>query len=211
MGFNTLPGNPFPPSSEQENGTPYTLPIAGADTLGGVMVGEGLEINTETGVLSNQNPTPYTLPIAGAETLGGVMVGNGLSVNAETGELTNDNPTPYAPPAYSTSEVNTGVKWIDGKYIYRKVIEFGALPNATSKIVNSGLANVNAINVYGFASRANDGTCFPLPYCVIDSIQYQISLVFNNTDGDISVAAGNDRSGFNAIIVLEYTKTTPTP
>jgi hypothetical protein len=27
----------------------------------------------------------------------------------------------YTPPAYSTEEVNTGQKWIDGRYVYRKV------------------------------------------------------------------------------------------
>lgn len=32
---------------------------------------------------------------------------------------------------YSTSEVNTGVKWIDGKYIYQKTIQ-GTIPADTS-------------------------------------------------------------------------------
>jgi hypothetical protein len=34
---------------------------------------------------------------------------------------------------YSTSEVATGETWIDGKPIYRKIIDCGALPNATTK------------------------------------------------------------------------------
>lgn len=51
--FNTIPPNPFPPSSENAGGggTPYTLPPATSETLGGVMVGSGLSIN-ESGVLS---------------------------------------------------------------------------------------------------------------------------------------------------------------
>ena len=89
MSYNTFPKNPFPPNSEDYGGGggSYELPIAGAETLGGVKVGTGLEINAETGVLSNPNPTPYVLPIAGAETLGGVKVGTGLEINAETGVL----------------------------------------------------------------------------------------------------------------------------
>lgn len=63
--FNTLPANPFPPSSEQMGagggGGSYVLPVASADTLGGVKVGDGLSINAN-GVLSNDNPTPYTPP-----------------------------------------------------------------------------------------------------------------------------------------------------
>lgn len=62
----------------------------------------------------------YVLPTATAERLGGVKVGNGLSVD-ESGVLS-ANVTPYTPPAYSTDEVNTGVKWIDGRDVYRKVI-----------------------------------------------------------------------------------------
>ena len=53
MSLNTLPFNPFPPSSDQKgSGGSYVLPIASAETLGGVKVGEGLTINGETGVLS---------------------------------------------------------------------------------------------------------------------------------------------------------------
>ena len=37
--------------------------------------------------------------------------------------------------SYSTNEVKTGGKWIDGKPIYRKVVDFGALPNASEKTV----------------------------------------------------------------------------
>lgn len=51
--LNTVPPNPFPPSSDNAGGggTPYVLPVAGAETLGGVMVGEGLSIS-ESGALS---------------------------------------------------------------------------------------------------------------------------------------------------------------
>jgi len=49
--FNTYPSNPWPSSTEKAGGgDSYALPIATADTLGGVRVGEGLAINSETGV-----------------------------------------------------------------------------------------------------------------------------------------------------------------
>lgn len=63
-------------------GIDYELPIAGAETLGGVKVGNGLSIDAETGELSNDNPTQYTLPKASASTLGGVKIGSGLSIDA---------------------------------------------------------------------------------------------------------------------------------
>ena len=118
LGFNTIPFNPFPPSSESvaNSGSSYELPIAGAETLGGVKVGSGLSINSETGVLTASG---YELPIAGAETLGGVKVGSGLSINSETGVLSNSNPTPYSLPTASAEtlggvKVGSGLSIADG-------------------------------------------------------------------------------------------------
>lgn len=54
---------------------PYDLPVASAETLGGVKVGSGLAI--ADGVLSASG---YSLPTASAETLGGVKVGSGLAI-----------------------------------------------------------------------------------------------------------------------------------
>lgn len=51
--YNTIPSNPFPPSSANVSGGgggQYVLPVASADTLGGVKVGAGLSI--ADGVLS---------------------------------------------------------------------------------------------------------------------------------------------------------------
>lgn len=59
----------------------YSLPVAGADTLGGVKVGSGLTMD-ENGVLSADGGGGYTLPVAAADTLGGVKVGSGLSIDA---------------------------------------------------------------------------------------------------------------------------------
>ena len=64
----------------------------------------------------------YVLPVASDETLGGIKVGNGLTIDPETGILSNNNPTPYTPVSYSTTEQNTGMKWIDGKDIYFKTV-----------------------------------------------------------------------------------------
>lgn len=102
--FNTLPANPFPPSSEQMGaggGGSYELPVASAETLGGVKVGNNLSI--ADGVLSA--PAPYSLPTASAETLGGVKVGSNLSI--ADGVLS--APAPYSLPTAS-AETLGGVK-----------------------------------------------------------------------------------------------------
>lgn len=55
------------------------LPVAGEDQLGGVKVGEGLNIE-EDGKL-NAEAAPYELPKATRSVLGGVTIGTGLNVN----------------------------------------------------------------------------------------------------------------------------------
>ena len=42
---------------------------------------------------------------------------------------------------YSTSEVDTGYTWTDGSPIYKKTINIGALPNATTKSVAHNISN----------------------------------------------------------------------
>ena len=69
------------------NDDSYSLPIASANTLGGIKVGNRLSID-ENGVLSADDQS-YTLPIASANSLGGIKVGANLSID-ENGILSAD-------------------------------------------------------------------------------------------------------------------------
>ena len=57
----------------------YALPPATTTTLGGIIVGDNLSIDSN-GALSTH--APYTLPNASATTLGGIRVGNNLSIDS---------------------------------------------------------------------------------------------------------------------------------
>ena len=57
----------------------YTLPPATTTTLGGIIVGDNLSIDSN-GALSTH--APYTLPNASATTLGGIRVGSNLSIDS---------------------------------------------------------------------------------------------------------------------------------
>lgn len=111
----------------------------------------------------------------------------------------------YGSNSYSTTEKKTGGKWIDGKPIYRKTIDCGALPNATNKTVNHNIANIDkVINQKGWSY--NGDSFFPLPYVFINA-SYQIKLFATKTQ--IQIETGSDRSGFTeTYVTLEYTKTT---
>lgn len=81
---------------------------------------------------------------------------------------------------YSTSEIDTGTTWIDGKKIYKKTIDCGAPPAADqTKNIDINVANFEkAIKIEGIMyDQYNEA--FPLPYC--DSS-------FSNTNGNYEVA-----------------------
>lgn len=86
------------------NVSAYTLPPATTTTLGGVIVGNNLTVDS-AGVLSATGTT-YTLPIASAATLGGIKVGNNLSIDTD-GVLSTH--APYTLPTASASTLG-GIK-----------------------------------------------------------------------------------------------------
>lgn len=107
---------------------------------------------------------------------------------------------------YSIDETKTGYNWIDGKPIYRKVIDFGNLPNTTSKTVAHNISNIDKIIT--LTGTATDGTrTLCLPANSPDGLAYSINLYTPNLT-NITVGTGVDRSTYSAYIVLEYTKTT---
>lgn len=64
---------------------------------------------------------------------------------------------------YSLSEVNTGAKWIDGRDIYKKTVDFGNLPNNTTKNVPHGISYRYVIKTEAFSQTAYGETGGPLP------------------------------------------------
>lgn len=102
---------------------------------------------------------------------------------------------------YSTTEIRIGT-WLN-KPLYRKVINFGALPNSSTKTVTTGLSNVVYVRYYGYAT---DGTYYwnlnvPRP---ISGNAYGIGCYISNNS--IVMECGTDKSSNSAYVVVEYTK-----
>lgn len=65
---------------------------------------------------------------------------------------------------YSTSEVATEFKWIDGKTIYKKTVVTGAMPNSGSKNVAHGISSIDNL-IYAYGNTYNGSGGFrPLPF-----------------------------------------------
>ena len=87
-------------------GGEYILPAASATTLGGVKIGEGIQV-TPDGIISVDNSgSGYVLPVATSSTLGGVKAGDNVTIAAD-GKLSVN--APYTLPAATASTLG-GVK-----------------------------------------------------------------------------------------------------
>ena len=110
---------------------------------------------------------------------------------------------------YSTTEQVIG-KWINNKPLYRKVVDFGQLPNATTKSVAHNINNLDFIvNAWAVAKRIDNGdiTYFPINQARADTYENSIGLYLSQNN--ISIQTGIDRSNTNiTYVVIEYTKTT---
>lgn len=105
---------------------------------------------------------------------------------------------------YSTTEVNTGVKWIDGSAIYKKTINIGALPNSTTKNTAHNISNLGQVlRIEGFTT--NGTNTYELPRVMIGGTQYQAQIQVNSTN--IQIDTGDDLSSYTTTYVtLYYTK-----
>lgn len=106
---------------------------------------------------------------------------------------------------YSTDETVVGGTWVDGKTIYKKTINFGALPNATTKTIAHGISGIDHIVDLKGVAWNSSGTTINLPYTNYYGAQYQVTWYVDKTN--INIGAGDDKSGYsNCYVTLYYTK-----
>lgn len=102
---------------------------------------------------------------------------------------------------YSLEERKVGT-WIDGKPIYRKVVELGFLPNNGTKYVPTGLihTDIRLVRLYGNSST-DDGKY----QTGLNDLCTRINTLSDNT---LSVTTTANFSDFTGYAILEYTKIT---
>ena len=107
--------------------------------------------------------------------------------------------------SYSTEEVNTGKKWIDGKPIYRKVLNINGYP-AT---IQTGLTSAN--EVVGMVCKNTVGGSdnnFTFGGILTDNNIYYPWAYQLSSDNTTLSRITSTYSGTVKFIILEYTKTT---
>ena len=103
---------------------------------------------------------------------------------------------------YSTTEKDTGFKWIDGKAIYKKTLELGAFPNSSTKNVPHGITSIDKIIRIETISR-DPGITYDTA-----SIAYDASRVRVYRSGaNIAVQSNFNASALSGEATIYYTKT----
>ena len=131
-----------------------------------------------------------TIQPATSEKLGGVKIGEGINVS-EDGTISVPS---YVPPAYSTEEVLTGRKWIDGKDIFEKVIVLDSAINVGTSWTDLGVSNANIEAMIHANGLHADGSFYPLILDLHNS--EQATTVYAKASAKIDVKT----------LVLNYTK-----
>jgi hypothetical protein len=101
---------------------------------------------------------------------------------------------------YSTTEHVIG-RWIDGSVLYEKTVDFGALPNNTTKSVAHCISNMSEVTECVTRCTRNDGNVFR-PFDSFTTVKYYI------TKSEVVVITTDNLSVYDkSHITLRYTKT----
>lgn len=92
-----------------------------------------------------------------------------------------------------------------GKTLYRKVVDFGYLPNNTTKSLSAGLTSGFYIRkLEGVAVNPTNSSTLTIPdYSPAGGLTIRCYI---RSDGYVEILTNTDRSNLYAYIILEYTK-----
>lgn len=106
---------------------------------------------------------------------------------------------------YSTDEVDTGGKWIDGKPVYRKIVQYSGSIVSSGQTTLASMSYVDTlIRFEGIAKNSNSGSCIPLNF--YQSTSSYLWVFFNNSKQFVARSNGITA---NVFIIVYYTKAEP--
>lgn len=105
---------------------------------------------------------------------------------------------------YSTSEVDTGAKWIDGKTIYKKTVHIPNTGTGSTVTIAHGISNYNHAIKFEGAIVATSGQDWPIPQKQADT-GATIAVRADATNIYVNASA-NLTNGASGYVTLYYTK-----
>ena len=102
------------------------------------------------------------------------------------------------PPMEVGKEYRTTERW-NGKAVYTKLIDFGAMPNSTTKIVNHGITNIDyPLSASVTAKSESWAFIVPTAYNVETDVVFSLK--------ELIIKTTTDRSDYHAYFTVKYTK-----
>ena len=107
---------------------------------------------------------------------------------------------------YSTNEVKTNKVWIDGKPIYRKVIESN-FTTSTGNTINYATSSLN-LNMETLVGLRSVSQSNPKQENYFETSNDQIRSYFDNTNLTVKIGGSYPTKPCTVYTIIEYTKTT---
>lgn len=109
---------------------------------------------------------------------------------------------------YSYEEKCIGT-WVDGKPLYRRMINFGALPAKTTKTIQMGIENIKHSHVdLGRSVWTKDNSMISNALATYTFIHPYIQFIATNGDMLLIETTATDAENYFAYVCVEYTKST---
>ena len=119
-----------------------------------------------------------------------------------------DSAGQWNPLEYINPEMKLGIEYRTterylGKPVYVKVVDFGAMPNNTLKVVTFGDNTMMPVSAHGIMSGER-----VIPGCTGDSDYPSQEMQIFTERGQVGIETHVDRSAYTAVVIVKYWKTT---
>lgn len=131
------------------------------------------------------------------------------SVNGQTVVDIEGGGNYYLNTIYSTEEKKVGY-YVDGKPLYQKSINIGAVASNNVKVIDITSLNVDSVADYIATAVLTNGWKVPLPQTHTSSFGYQAFCRLSSST-QLAVGVGSSVGISDGYVTLQYTKTTDTP
>ena len=107
---------------------------------------------------------------------------------------------------FSATETDTGMRWIDGSIIYRKVVTISAYPNTTTTTTAHGISGLGlVIKAWANADDGTDQISVMTTSAQKGAASPSVTITYDNTN--ITIKTNWNMAGFAGFVIMEYTKT----
>lgn len=140
-----------------------------------------------------------------ANTANGKADTNASAISSINTSISNLNDKIDKSESFSSTEVQIGT-WIDGKPLYRSVINTGVLPNNATKTIPHSISNIKKITfLHGVAHNTVTDGYIPLPYASVTASQ--TCMVYAGVENIYFTTQADLSNYLESYMIVEYTKT----